>query len=170
MFQHKYFIYFTIFTSIVSYLEATKNKFFILKLKEKKICRNLLLILLLITHNMIYFGLYLTLPYLIFNFRKIEMKYIVYYLLVLIIVPIHWYTNNNKCWFTVKQNELLGIDGKTGFRDFIDIFNDTYPEVGSNKNRNFRDNVYYFYLYFALFITIFMIYKKYKQQDLFLFS
>ena len=97
MFQNKYFLYLIIFTIITSYFESIRNKYFILRLKEKNFCRNLLLILLLITHNMIYFGIYLTLPYLIFNFRKIEMKYIVYYLLVLIIVPIHWYTNNNKC-------------------------------------------------------------------------
>ena len=55
---------------------------------------------------------------------------------ILIIAHLHWYTNNNKCWYTVKQNELLGIDINTGFRDFIAIFNNSYPEVGTIKKRN----------------------------------
>lgn len=170
MFKYKYFTYLAIFTLITSYFESIRNKFFILRLKEKKFCRNLSLILLLLFHNIIYYGIYFTLPLLIFNFAEVQLKHLFYYLSILIIAPLHWYTNNNKCWLTVKQNELLGIDINTGFRDFIDIFTNTYSKVGSNKKKNFRDNVYYFYLYFALFITIFMIYKKYKQQDLFLFS
>ncbi len=163
MFQNKYFLYLTIFTLITSYFESIRNKFFILRLKEKNFCRNLLLILLLFIHNIIYFVIYFTLPLLIFKFKEVKLKHLFYYLSILIIVPLHWYTNNNKCWFTVKQNELLGININTGFRDFIDIFTDTYSKVGSNKKKNFRDNVYYFYLCFALGITIFMIYKKYNQ-------
>lgn len=163
MFQSRYFSYLVIFTLTISYFESIRNKFFILRLKEKKFYRNLSLILLLFIHNMIYFGIYFTLPLLIFNFEEVTLKHLFYYLLILIIVPLHWYTNNNKCWFTVKQNKLLGIDINTGFRDFIAIFNNTYPEVGTMKKKNFRDNIYYYYLYFAIGITIFMIYKKYKQ-------
>ena len=163
MFQNKYFLYLTIFTLITSYFESIRNKFFILRLKEKNFCRNLLLILLLFIHNIIYFGIYFTLPLLIFNFEEIKLKHLFYYLSILIIAPLHWYTNNNKCWFTVKQNELLGININTGFRDFIAIYNNTYPVVGTIKKKKFRDNIYYYYLYFALGITIFMIYKKYKQ-------
>jgi len=111
---------------------------------------------------MIYFGIYFTLPLLISNFKDISSNYLIYYLMLLFYVIITWTSNDDKCWWTVKQNELLGIDTNYGFFDFIATITDTYPKTG-NKESSLRDKLYWYYVYSSIGITCFMLYLKTKN-------
>tara|TARA_B100001029_G_C14923667_1_gene373485 strand:- start:43 stop:294 length:252 start_codon:yes stop_codon:yes gene_type:complete len=80
------------------------------------------------------------------------------YLFIVIAVPIHWLTNDNKCWITVEQNKLLEISEDYKFRDFYAILTNTYPKTGSLIW--YFDHSYTFFLFFAFISCIVMLIKK----------
>ncbi len=161
-----YIKYTTIFVLIFSYLDLVQNKHYKKKLKENNLYKNIKLVSLLIIHNIIFFGIYFTLPFFILNFKDVKMINLIFYLILLVAVPIHWYTNNNKCWFTVEQNKLLDINVNTGFRDFISILTNTYPSTGNgNNNLNLRDKLYFYYLFISIAAVGVMIYIKHKKNS-----
>ena len=159
----KYITLITIFTSLFSFLDLIKNPNYKRAMKNSTISKKIKLILLLAIHNIIYFGVYFSLPLFLCYFNQVTNKHLYIYLIFLIAVPLHWYTNNNRCWFTVKQNELLGVDIDTGFRDFFAILFDT--DISSNKGdiSLFRNLIYYIYLLFSFIITFYLIYVKSKE-------
>ena len=91
------------------------------------------------------------------------------YLALLIIVPLHWYTNNNQCWFTVQQNKLLEINEDYGFRDPYLIFTNTHS-TGAGSG-TLRDKLYYYYLLFSIIITsLMLLLKSNKNYNKYLFK
>ena len=72
-------------------------------------------------------------------------------------MPVHCKTNDNECWFTVKQNRLLEID---------EIYYFKYPyliltnQQACKGNGALRDKLYYNYLTTALGITTLIIMLK----------
>ena len=71
-----------------------------------------------------------------------------------------WSSNDGKCWFTVEQNKLLGINLGYGFSDFIATLTDTYPKTG-DKKLNLRDKLYWYYIYSAIGISSYLLYLKF---------
>ena len=144
---------------IFSILDFYTNKFYKKVWNKKKLKDKFLLILLLIFHNVIYYLIYFTLPYILYYYNKLDIKYLILYLSLVTYIPIHWYTNNNQCWFTLQQNNLLEIEKDYGFRDWYSIiFNKYYRGSG---DMGLRDQIYYGYLFVSIFITSLLIILKY---------
>ena len=159
MFEN-YLIFMVIYVGIFSILELKYNNNYKKALKKKNNWKNIKILLLLLLHNIVYVVIYFTLPYILYYHNLVQLKHLYVYLLLLIYVPIHWYSNDNKCLLTVKQNELLGIDKDTGFRDFISILANINTETGEIDSLNKRDRLYYAYLLIATIVTIGLIYLK----------
>ena len=109
------------------------------------------LLTLLVFHNVLFFTIYATLPFLAFYYKELAGHYFLMYLGILIGIILHSVTNNNQCWSTVKQNELLEIDKYAGFRDFYAIIFNVYS-VDAGK-MGLRGKVYYGYLITAMLVT-----------------
>ena len=159
MFEN-YLIFMVIYVGIFSILEIKYNNNYKKALKKHNNRKNIKILLLLLLHNIVYVAIYFTLPYILYYHNEVQLKHLYVYLLLLIYVPIHWYSNDNKCILTVMQNELLEIDKDTGFRDFISILANINTETGEIDSLNKRDRIYYAYLFIAIIVTISMIYLK----------
>lgn len=152
-----YLIFLIIYTFFTSIVDFYTNKFYS-KVWEKKTTKEKgLLIFYLIFHNILYYLIYFTLFFILYYYKSINIKYLIYYLILLIIIPIHWKTNNNRCWFTVQQNKLLEIDEDYGFRDLYLIFTNTHVNTSKSSLRN---KLYYYYIFFSIIITTLLIIFK----------
>lgn len=161
--NNRYISLITIFTAVFSILDLIKNKHYKKAMKKSCLNKKIKLLILLAIHNIIYFAIYFSLPLFLCYFKQVTPKHIYIYLFFLFIVPLHWYTNNNRCWFTVKQNELLGIDKDCGFRDFVSILFDLDSKTNNNEYGTFRNMIYYLYLMASLIITLYLLYIKSKR-------
>ena len=130
------------FTVIFSILELLKNKNFKRAMKKPGIIKKIKILILLIIHNVIFFVIYFSLPIFLYYLNQVTSTHLLFYLFILIIVPLHWYTNNNRCWFTVKQNQLLGIDENIAFRDFISTLFNIEFKYGSGNKLSLREKIY----------------------------
>ena len=158
-----YLICLAYYVLIFSILEIKYNKDYEKAFKKEKLNLNLMIFGLLLFHNAVYFCIYFTLLFILYYSKNIPSYLLYFYLILLIYVLIHWYLNNNKCWITLKQNELLDIDKDTGFRDCFSILMDTNSKTGSLKNINKRDKFYYIYIYFALITTLILLFRRIKM-------
>ena len=147
-----------LYVAIFSLIELKVNKHYRKPHKEKSSIISLLLL-----HNIIYVLIYFTILFIIYYWKRVPLYVLYAYVLFLIYIPIHWYKNDNKCWFTLQQNKLLGLDEDVGFRDFISILTNTFPETGEYQDMNMRDLFYYSYIVIAIIITIFIIVKREKR-------
>ena len=156
--MNNYIFYLILFTIVSSFLDFSTNKFYKkIWAKKNKEQKNKILFYLFL-HNILYYCIYFSLFFILYYRKSIDIKYVYYYLLILILVPIHWITNNNKCWFTVQQNKLLEIDENYGFRDPYLILTNSYTEIGGENN--IRDKIYYYYLISAIVIVTYLIIQK----------
>lgn len=160
-----YFTFMVAYVILFSALELIKNKHYNNSLKRQSLFINIKIILLLLIHTAVYVAIYFTFPFLLYNFNKIKVIYFIMYLGLLILVPLHWYTNANKCWSTVTQNKLLGISEDVGFRDFISIILDIDTESGTLKEMTLRDKLYYGYLISSLVIVFLSIIYKLTYKN-----
>lgn len=69
--------------------------------------------LLLLIHHFV--GIYAFIGGILFN------NY--YHLLFLIVLIIHWITNNNRCQLTIIANKYCNYDEKKKFNDFLNMIN-----------------------------------------------
>lgn len=145
--MNNYILLLTIFTIGVSILDFYTNKYYSNKWNTISYNKKIKLILLLLFHNIIYFIIYLS----VFFIYKAKSYYILLYLIFLIIVLFHWKTNDNKCKLTELQNQLLGIDNSTGFRDLYSIVTNTYSSKAGSGT--IRDNLYTWYIYIVIIYT-----------------
>ena len=72
----------------------------------------------------------------------------------------HWQTNNNRCWITVKQNRLLEISDDYGFRDIFAVLGNFHTKTGSSENITLRDKLYNYYNIFCFCLTGLLILIK----------
>lgn len=78
-------------------------------------------------------------------------KYILYmYLLITIVLILHWYINNNQCIITEYVNDECNIKKYTYFRDLVYL-------LGIKKIKNY-DTIRTIYLCFTLVIAFIKIY------------
>ena len=155
--MNTYLIFLIIFTISTSMIDFYTNKFYKIWYK-KSLKEKFLLIFYLIFHNVLYYCIYFTLFFEIYYYKTIKIKHLLIYLILLIIVPIHWKINDNRCWFTVQQNKLLEIDESYGFRDpYMILTNDHSMTSGTHQ---LRDKLYYNYLIVAIIVTSTIIFMK----------
>ena len=151
--SNNYVIFLIVYTVFASVIDFYTNRF-VPKVWPKNFSRKVTMIFYLVLHNVLYYLIYFTLPFVIYNYKTVTMKHLIMYLALLIAVPVHWKTNDDKCWFTVQQNKLLEIDERYGFRDPYLILTNQQACTG---NGALRDKLYYDYLIAALGITSLMI-------------
>lgn len=159
--MNNFLFYLSLFTVIMSITDFSINKFYKKVWHKKSSKDKFLLIFYLFLHNALYFCIYITLLFTIYYYKTIKIKYLFYYLALLIMVPLHWLTNNNQCYFTVQQNKLLEISDDYGFRDPYLIFTNTHASGAGDMTP--RDKFYYGYLISASIITASMIVFKYYK-------
>ena len=157
-----YLICLVYYVLIFSILEIKYNKDYEKAFKKKNLNLNLMIIGLLLFHNAVYFSIYFTLLFILYYSKNIPIYLLYLYLILLIYILIHWYLNNNKCWITLKQNELLDLDKDIGFRDCFSILMNYNTKTGSLKNINKRDKFYYIYIYFAIMTTLILLFGRNK--------
>ena len=155
--SNNYVIFLIVYTVFASVIDFYTNRFVPKVWPKRTLAERLQMIFYLVLHNVLYYLIYFTLPFVIYNYKTVTMKHLVMYLALLIAVPVHWKTNNDKCWFTVQQNKLLEIDERYGFRDPYLILTNQQACTG---NGALRDKLYYDYLIAALGITSLMIVLK----------
>ena len=90
------------------------------------------LILSILIHTFVYFviGGFFT-P----NFKNVNKNLILAYIILLILLLVHWATNDNKCYLTELMNEYFGFPRNDNFRTVIDIYNNKYPQVALSDSR-----------------------------------
>lgn len=159
--SNKYVIFLIIYTVFASVIDFYTNRFIPKVWPKRTFSERLQMIFYLVLHNVLYYLIYFTLPFVMYYYKTIKMKPLVSYLALLIAVPLHWKTNNDKCWFTVQQNKLLEIDERYGFRDPYLILTNQQACTG---NGAIRDKLYYNYLIGALAITSLMIVLKLNKS------
>jgi hypothetical protein len=76
-------------------------------------------------------------------------------------VPLHWKTNDDKCWFTIQQNQLLEINDMYGFRDPCLIL--TNRQSMTAGTGGLRDKLYYIYFIGSIMATVAMIFMKIRK-------
>ena len=133
-----------VFVVGMSILELVKNKYYKKHWRSYGLFDRFLLVALVFFHNFLYYILYFTIFFVIYIYfskrgtrgtreareasewyRKSKW-FIALYLLLCILLLLHWRTNNNMCQFTVWQNRYMKIADDEGFRDPYNVFNDIY--------------------------------------------
>ena len=130
--MNSYILSLILFTIIISIADFYTNKYYIRKWNKLILTEKFQLILLLLLHNVIYFIIYFT----IFFIPYTKPIYIVTYLIFILMVIIHWKTNNNRCKITELQNKLLNTNLSHGYRDFISM-NDINKVIHILLKKNF---------------------------------
>lgn len=156
--MNTYLIFLIVFTIFTSLIDFYTNKFYKKVWYKKSLKEKILLIFYLVLHNVLYYCIYFTLFFAIYYYKTIKLKHLLSYLILLIIIPIHWKTNDNKCWFTVQQNKLLEINESYGFRDPYLILTNGHSMTSGTGG--LRDKLYYNYLIGAIIATSIMIFMK----------
>ena len=160
-YSKNYFFYMLVYVSIFSFFDFYTNKFYSRIWKKKTFNEKIKLIFYLIVHNLIFYIIFFTFLFILYYYKQINWKESFAYLLVTILIPLHWVTNNNQCAVTVEQNKLLEIPEDYGFRDFYTILTDTYPKA-SDKSK-VRDKLYYGYLITAMISTLIITIIKFRK-------
>ena len=78
-----------------------------------------------------------------------ENSLVALYLLLCILLLLHWRTNNNMCQFTVWQNRYMKIADDEGFRDPYNVFNDIYF-YKDHPYKRARGEFYRFFIFLVL--------------------
>lgn len=156
--MNTYLIFLIVFTILTSLIDFYTNKFYKKVWYKKSLKEKSLLIFYLLLHNVLYYCIYFTLFFAFYYYKTIKLKHLLSYLMLLIIIPVHWKTNDNKCWFTVQQNKLLEINESYGFRDPYLILTNGHSMTSGTGG--LRDKLYYNYLIGAIIATSIMIFMK----------
>ena len=94
--SNKYVIFLIVYTVFASLIDFYTNRFVPKVWPKRTFNERLQMIFYLVLHNVLYYLIYFTLPFVMYNYKTIKMKYLVGYLALLIAVPLHWKTNDDK--------------------------------------------------------------------------
>jgi len=156
--MHPYIQGLLLYTIVFSIWDFCTNKYYIESWKTTPCIDKFKLIGLLLFHNILYYLIYFTVFFIHKYYKTIPSTYILSYILLVVSVKLNWLSNNNQCWFTKKQNELLNIDTRTGFRDFYTIIFNTYPQGAGTGTT--RDMIYNSYIMGSFSYSVYLYLKK----------
>ena len=124
-----------VFTTVFSVADFMTNKFYqrIWPKATTKIKRSLIYYLVL--HNAIYFILYISIFILCICYKSVHIGWYILYLCGMITLQLHWWTNNDKCGITQKQNKLLRIHENNTFRDPYSIVFSKYYKDNPQRSK-----------------------------------
>ena len=166
-----------VFVVGMSILELVKNKYYKKHWGSYGLFDRFLLVALVFFHNFLYYILYFTIFFVIYIYfskrgtrgtrgtreareareasewyRKSKL-FIALYLLLCILLLLHWRTNNNMCQFTVWQNRYMKIADDEGFRDPYNVFNDIYFYKDHPYKRE-RGEIYRWFIFASIAFCI----------------
>jgi hypothetical protein len=149
-----------VFTLIFGTLEIINNKYIDLFLPFARFFDKIKLTGLIYSHYAYYFLLYFTVWWFASDPSSFPVSWMIGFFILVAYTLWTWYAYDNKCWLTVKTNEIIGTDDNFGFRDPYDIIMNRYPVVGDNDKITFRDKLYYWYVYLVLGVMAYLIWKR----------
>ena len=117
-------------------------------LKEKPSFTYIQILCLQYIHHFI--ALFITLGWL-FNNKNI----LLFYILFIICIVIHWKTNDDKCFLTVIYNRLCGYDDRKLFNEFTGI-------IGLKKYKLWTDYITYVLMILYILIALYKIFFEIK--------
>ena len=135
MILHILLIGMVVFTTVFSVADFMTNKFYQRIWPKTTPQTKRSLIYYLVLHNAIYFLVYISIFVLCICYRFAHVGWYILYLCGLITLQLHWWTNNDKCGITQKQNKLLRIHENYAFRDPYSIVFSKYYRDNPNRSR-----------------------------------
>ena len=161
-----YFYLMVVFVVGMSLLEMVKNKYYKKHWGSYSLIDQILLVGLVLFHNFLYYVLYFTAFFIVYRYfypgarsikkEKMENSLVALYLLLCILLLLHWRTNNNMCQFTVWQNQYMKIAYDEGFRDPYNVFNDIYFYKDHPYKRE-RGEFYRFFIFASIGFSIWFL-------------
>ena len=125
-----YIVVLLTYSSLYTLYEMNFNKKYT-KINQPK---KTLLALLVYIHAMVYFIISFSIFFIMFG-KDVNKNLILAYIILLILLLVHWATNDNKCYLTELMNEYFGFPRNDNFRTVIDIYNNKYPQVALSDSR-----------------------------------
>ena len=127
-----------VYTLVLSIADGVTNRFYKRVWPHATGCRRRRLLFYLVLHNGMYFLLYVLPIVLLACYSFVRLGWFVLYLLGLVGLQLHWWTNNDRCGLTDIQNQLLGIDDNNTFRDPYAVVTNTYPRNSLARSRKYH--------------------------------
>ena len=151
-----YFYLMAVFVVGMSALELIKNKYYKKHWKEYGTVDMSLIVILVIFHNFLYYIIYFTAIFIFYGYFsqnkrefKSMRKYVAAYLVLCILLLLHWHTNNNMCQVTVWQNRYMKIADDEGFRDPYNVLNDIYF-YEEHPYKRWRGEIYRYFIFASI--------------------
>ena len=164
-----YFYLMVVFVIGMSILEMVKNKYYKKHWGRYGLLDKGLLVGLVLFHNLLYYVLYFTVFFMAYRYfyggtvrgekEKIENSFVALYLLMCILLLLHWRTNNNMCQFTVWQNRYMRIADDEGFRDPYNVFNDIYF-FRDHPYKRWRGELYRFFIFGSIGFSLWFLVRR----------
>ena len=174
-----YFYLMLVFVVGMSLLELVKNKYYKKHWRSYGMVDRGLLVGLVILHNLIYYVLYFTVFFIAYRYfypgggtvpseknrknqtienqtienQTIENSSVALYLLICVLLLLHWRTNNNMCQLTVWQNRYMKIPDDEGFRDPYNVFNDIYF-YKEHPYKRWRGQLYRYFIFGSIAFSL----------------
>ena len=149
-----------LFTMFFGTWEMMSNKYIKNYLTNAFFYDKLHLSKLIYAHYAYYFLLYFTVWWFVLMRNEAPIRWMIGFFILVGYTLWTWFYYDNKCWLTVKTNEMIGAEDNFGFRDPYDLLMDRYPVVGDSANISIRDKLYYWYVYLVLAIMAFLIFQR----------
>lgn len=155
-----YFIVITLVSIIYTLIEINTNKYLIERKRthSDKMMKSYIIIFI---HAIFYFTMMYTL-FMIILIYKVPKRFIIGYIIYLILLIIHWKTNNDQCFITNLLNTELELPNNLGFRGIEHVIKDVYPRVSSDDVPIPEEDVenYYYSVYFFIIYSVFLYFIK----------
>lgn len=90
--------------------------------------------------------------FIIFGWLSTSRVVLYTYILLLIVVFLHWNLNNGRCIITQIVNRMCGYDEMAQFNDFFQL-------IGVKKYKIWDDYLVYVYIIIAVMISIYKLYR-----------
>lgn len=141
--MRSYFVFLFSYMVVFSLIDFSTNKHYARDWPGMSTARRAELVALLLVHNLIYPYLYFTLLFILGGAVK-SRTFVAMYFIVCTGVLFHWISNDNQCFLTQMQNEVMDVEG-LGFRDTLSVLTNTYTENNAGSLRSV--------LYYAAIVT-----------------
>ena len=125
-----YIVFLLTYSSLYTLIELNLNKNY----RRIHGLDKLYLAALVYIHAVIYFIISFSIFFIVLG-KNVNKNLILAYIVILLLLLIHWSSNDNKCYLTEVMNELYGFPRHGNFRTPIDIYNNDYPLIAISGTR-----------------------------------